>query len=63
MKSSGTKKIQVPKIEYTRLKKIDRQFGAFLSYAGRLLDIEKARDDASAGRVISQDALFRRLGL
>lgn len=54
-------KVKVPKGEYLRLKKIDRQFGAFLSYAAHLLDIGKAREEARVGRVISQESLFRRL--
>ena len=53
--------IQVPKSEYLRLKRIDKQFGAFLSYAAHLVDIRKARDEARAGQLISQVALFRRL--
>jgi len=61
MKDTVAKKVQVMHGEYLRLKKVDRQFGAFLSYAGHLLDIEKAREDASAGRLISQETLFRRL--
>lgn len=63
MKNTLAKKVQVPQGEYLRLKRIDRQFGAFLSYAAHLLDIEKSREEASAGRLISQNALFRRLGL
>ncbi|PIQ68348.1 MAG: hypothetical protein COV91_04580 [Candidatus Taylorbacteria bacterium CG11_big_fil_rev_8_21_14_0_20_46_11] len=61
MKSSETNKVKVSKDEYLRLKRVDRQFGAFLSYAAHLLDIGKAREDVSAGRVVSQEALFRRL--
>lgn len=53
--------VKVPRSEYIRLKKLDRQFGAFLSYAAHLVDIEKAREDVQAGRVISQTALFKRL--
>ncbi len=63
MKSALANKVKVPKGEYLRLKKIDRQFGEFLSYAAHLLDIGKAREDARADRLISQEALFRRLGL
>ncbi len=63
MKTISANKVKVPKGEYLRLKKIDRQFGAFLSYAAHLLDIGKAREDAHAGRLISQETLFRRLGL
>ena len=59
--TNSTVNIKVPKGEYTRLKKIDRQFGAFLSYASHLLDIKKAREEAHTGRLISQEALFRRL--
>lgn len=44
--------VKVPRNEYLRLMKIDRQFGAFLSYAAHLLDIKKAREDANAGRVV-----------
>lgn len=63
MKTTLAQKMTVPKGEYLRLKKIDRQFGAFLSYAAHLLDIEKAREEVSKGQMISQEVLFRRLGL
>ncbi len=53
--------VKVPRNEYVRLKKLDKQFGAFLSYATHLLDIEKAREDGRAGRLISQTTLFKRL--
>lgn len=53
--------IKVPKNEYIRLKKLDKQFGAFLSYAFHLLDIEKSREEVRVGRLISQTALFKRL--
>ncbi|MEK7170373.1 MAG: hypothetical protein AAB767_03740 [Patescibacteria group bacterium] len=58
-----TANVKVLKSEYARLKRIDRQFGALLSYASNLLDIKKTREDATAGRLISQEALFRTLGL
>lgn len=58
---SAESNVKVPRNEYVRLKKLDRQFGAFLSYAAHLVDIEKAREDVRAGRVISQTALFKRL--
>lgn len=60
MKESNTN-VKVPRNEYVRLKKLDKQFGAFLSYAAHLLDIEKGREDARAGRLISQTDLFKRL--
>ena len=53
--------VQVSKAEYARLKKVDKQFGAFLSYASHLTDIQKAREEAHSGRLISQAALFRKL--
>ena len=40
--------VKVSRNEYARLKKLDKQFGAFLSYAAHLLDIEKGREDARA---------------
>lgn len=63
MKTMAAPKVSVPKGEYVRLKKIDRQFGTFLSYARHLMDIGNARQEARAGRLISQESLFRRLGL
>lgn len=59
MKESNTS-VKVPRNEYVRLKKLDKQFDAFLSYATHLLDIEKGREDARAGRLISQTDLFKR---
>ncbi|MBI2475759.1 MAG: hypothetical protein HYV67_00770 [Candidatus Taylorbacteria bacterium] len=58
---SAQSNVKAPRHEYVRLKKLDKQFGAFLSYAAHLLDIEKAREDVREGRLISQTALFRRL--
>ena len=60
MKSTQSN-VKVPRNEYVRLKKLDKQFGAFLSYAAHLLDIEKGRGDVRAGRLISQTDLFKRL--
>ena len=53
--------VKVPRNEYIRLKKLDKQFGVFLSYAAHLLDIKKAREDVRRGHLISQTALFKRL--
>ncbi len=53
--------VRVSKHEYLRLKRIDKQFGAFLSYATNRMDIKKAREEVQSGRLISQTALFRRL--
>lgn len=63
MKTLSAERVSVAKGEYLRLKKVDRKFGKFFSYLGHLFDIKKARVEARAGRIISQETLFRRLGL
>lgn len=55
--------ISVPKAEYLRLKKVDKRFRDFLSYAEHLQDIREAREKVKQGKTISQEELFRRLGL
>ena len=54
--------ITISKIEYTRLKKIDRQFGDFLAYFERVLNTRKARNEVKQRKVISQEKLFKKLG-
>jgi hypothetical protein len=54
--------VVISKVEYTRLKKIDRQFGDFLAYFDRVLEIRKARNEVKQGKVISQEKLFKKIG-
>lgn len=55
--------VLVPRREFLRLKRVDRRFRVLLTYVRHLKDIRAARRDVRAGRVISQDRLFRSLGI
>lgn len=55
-------KISVSKAEYTRLKRLDEQFGKLLAYLENLVDIKSARKEVKQKKLISQEALFRKLG-
>ncbi len=55
--------IRVPKDEYHQLKQLQKRFGQFLNYAEHMSDIRKARRDIKAGRTISQEKLFKKLGI
>ena len=55
--------IRIPKEEYAKLKKLQKHFGFFLNYFEHLQDIKKAREEIKAGKTISQEKLFKELGL
>lgn len=57
------KHISVPRNEYARLKRLDKRFGEFLAYWDYLQSIHVAREDKRARKGVSQERLFRRLGL
>ena len=67
MKSSITVKmkdsIYIPKTEYLRLKKLDKRFADFFAYIEHLTDICDARKEVKQGKVISQEKLFKQLGV
>ncbi len=55
--------VSIPRAEYRRLKKLDVRFSDFLAYLGHLFDIREAREEVKKGKVVSQEKLFKRLGL
>lgn len=55
--------VTLTKNEYVRLKNLDRRFGQLLSYFAHCADIATARQEAIDGKVVSQDKLFKQLGL
>lgn len=55
--------VTIKKVEYQRLKKVDKSFGRFLEYFEYLKDIVEARKEARSGKTISQEKLFKKLGL
>ena len=55
--------VSVNKDEYERLKKLDRYFKDFLGYLDYLNDIREARNEVEQGKVVSQEKLFKELGL
>ena len=56
-------KIFIPKVEYNRLKKLDEHFRDFWIYIENLIDIREARKEVRQKKIISQEKLFKQLGL
>ena len=64
MNGIGVKdKIYISKKEYFRLKKLEERFGFFWEYFQGLLDIKEAREEIKKGKVVSQEKLFKKLGI
>mgnify|MGYP001561023584 CR=1 FL=1 len=55
--------ITVKKEEYLRLKKLEKSFGKLFNYFRHLYEISEARKEIKEKRIISQDKLFKKLGL
>ncbi|MBI4117265.1 MAG: hypothetical protein HY451_01075 [Parcubacteria group bacterium] len=55
--------VKIPREEYFKLKKLQKNFEAFWSYLKHLRDIEEAREDVKKGKTISQEKLFKQAGL
>ena len=55
--------ISVPRNEYLRLKRLDDRFGGFFAYLDHLVDIREARKEIQRGKFVTQEKLFKRLGL
>ncbi|MDP1688838.1 MAG: hypothetical protein Q8L47_01765 [bacterium] len=55
--------VTIKKDEYQRLKKVDKSFGQFLEYFEYAKNIAEAREEARSGKIISQEKLFKKLGL
>lgn len=54
--------VSISKMEYLRLKKLDKRFSDFLSYLDHLMDIRGAREEVRQNKVIPQEKLFKKLG-
>ena len=63
IKSLAEKKISIPRQEYERLKHLDHRVGGWMTYLDYLQDIQQARREVKMGAIVSQDVLFRSLGL
>jgi len=55
--------VKIPREEYSKLKKLQKNFEAFWNYLKHLRDIEEAREDVKSGKIISQEKLFKQAGL
>lgn len=53
----------IEKGEYLHLKKLDKRIGGFVAYIDHLIDIKNARREIQENKIISQEKLFRKLGL
>ena len=60
---TAKEKISIPKTEYLRLKELDKHFKDFWTYLRNLMETREARKEISQKKVISQDKLFKKLGL
>jgi hypothetical protein len=55
--------VTVPKKEYSSLKTLESRFGELLDYIESVLEIKAARKQIAEKKVISQEKLFKKLGL
>jgi len=60
---TAKEKISIPKTEYLRLKEIDKRFNNFWTYLKNSTEIKEARKEIKQKKVISQEKLFKKLGL
>ena len=55
--------VTIPANEYNYLKRIEKTFEQFFSSFSHLKDIEKARKEIKKKQYLSQNILFKKLGL
>lgn len=55
--------IAIPTTEYNYLKRIEHSFERFFSSFSHLKEIEQARREIKQKKYLSQDVVFRKLGL
>ncbi len=55
--------VKIPREEYFKLKKLQKNFETFWNYLRHLRDIEEAREDIKRGRTVLQENLFKQMGL
>lgn len=56
-------KVSIPKAEYLHLKELDKHFKGFWAYLKNLTETKEAREEIKQKKVISQEKLFKKLGL
>ena len=54
--------VRVPREEYVYLSALKRDFQKLVNYMREIQDTEEARQDIKAGRVKSQEQVFKELG-
>jgi hypothetical protein len=55
--------ISIPAGEYNYLKKIEQSFESFFGFFAHLKEIEKARKEIKQKKYLSQEIVFKKLGL
>ena len=63
MASITKNNIMISAYEYNYLKRIEKTFEQFFNSFSHLKDIEKARKEIKKKQYLSQDVLFKKLGL
>lgn len=63
IKTTTRSYIRVSKEEYLKLKQFQKYFQVFWNYFKHLKGVKEAREDIKTGKVISQDKLFKNLGI
>lgn len=55
--------VTIKKNEYARLKKLDKSFSKLFDYFAYLYNIAEARKEIKERKTVSQEELFKKLGL
>lgn len=63
IKTASRNFVRVRREEYARLKTLQKHFADFWSYFEYLRDIREARKQVKGGETISQEKLFKELGI
>ncbi|MFZ2303724.1 MAG: hypothetical protein WAV98_02970 [Minisyncoccia bacterium] len=63
MSTTTKSNVIIPAKEYDYLKRIEKTFEQFFGYFSYLKDIEKSREEVKKKQYLSQDLLFKKLGL
>ncbi len=63
MSTQAKNTIVIPAVEYNYLKKIEHSFETFFGSFTHLKEIEKARKEVKQKKYLSQEIVFKKLGL
>ena len=63
MRNQAKNTISIPTTEYNYLKKVERSFEQFFGSFNHLKEIEQSRKEVKRKKYLSQDIVFRKLGL